>query len=137
MTESFAALALYAGLNAILLVVLAINTGARRGAQKAIDPGAIGDAALTRAIRAHANFAETAPLALIMLAALALTDTAALPIHILGATFTFARVVHALGMMQPKHPNLLRFVGNILSWLVLLGGGLLCLLRFYEAISLT
>jgi uncharacterized protein len=137
MNESFAALALYAGLNAILLVVLAINTGARRGAQKAFDPGAVGDAALTRAIRAHANFIENAPIALIMLAALALTNTAALPIHILGATFTFARVSHALGMMQPKHPNLLRFVGNVLSWLVLLGGGFLCLLRFFEAISLT
>jgi uncharacterized membrane protein YecN with MAPEG domain len=134
MTESFAAFALYAGLHAILLVVLALNTGVRRGAQKALDPGAIGDAALTRAIRAHANFAETAPLALIMLAALALTNTAALPIHVLGASFTFARVVHALGMMQPKHPNVLRFIGNIVTWLVLLGGGLLCLLRFFEAL---
>jgi uncharacterized membrane protein YecN with MAPEG domain len=130
MNDSFAALALYTGLNAILLVVLALNTGLRRGAQKAIEPGAVGDSALTRAIRAHGNFAENVPLALIVLAALALTNTAALPIHVLGATFTIARIVHAFGMMQAKHPNALRLIGNVLTWLMLLAGGGLCLLRF-------
>jgi uncharacterized membrane protein YecN with MAPEG domain len=134
MTESFAALALYAGLNATLLVVLAINAGIRRSGQN-IQPGMMGEGGLTRAIRAHANFTENAPLALILLAALALTNTAALPIHALGATFTVARVAHALGMMQAKHPNALRFIGNILTWLVLLGGSALCFLRFYEALQ--
>lgn len=133
MNDSFAALALYAALNAILLVVLAINAGARRSGQN-IQPGMMGDGALTRAIRAHANFTENAPLALLLLAALALTNTAALPIHVLGAAFTFGRVVHALGMMQPTHPNALRFIGNILTWLVLLGGAGLCLLRFFETL---
>lgn len=132
MNESFAAVALYAGLNAILLVALAINAGARRGAQKAFEPGAAGDASLSRAIRAHGNFAENAPLLLLVLAALALTNTAALPVHVLGATFTLGRVVHAFGMMQPKHPNAIRFIGNVSTWLALLGGGLLCLLRFAE-----
>jgi uncharacterized membrane protein YecN with MAPEG domain len=135
MNDSFAALALYAGLNAILLVVLAINAGARRGRQKAFDPGATGDAALTRAIRAHGNFAETAPLVLIVLAALALTNIATLPIHVLGTTFTLARISHAFGMMLPKHPNVLRLIGNVFTWLVLLGGGLLCLARFFETLS--
>lgn len=134
MNESFAAVALYAGLNAILLVVLAINAGIRRAPQNAIQPGMMGEGDLTRAIRAHGNFAENAPLALILLTALALTNTAALPIHILGGTFTFARIAHALGMMQPKHPNALRFIGNVLTWLVLLGSAALCFLRFAEAL---
>lgn len=131
MNDSFAAVALYAGLNTILLVALTINAGARRSGA-AIQPGVMGEGALTRAIRAHGNFTENAPIALILLAALALTNTAALPIHVLGATFTFARILHALGMMNPKHPNALRFIGNILTWLVLLGGAGLCLLRFFE-----
>lgn len=135
MDDSFAALALYAGLNAILLVALAINAGIRRAPQNAIQPGAMGEGALTRAIRAHGNFTENAPLALIVLAGLALTNTAALPIHVLGATFTIGRVAHAFGMMQAKHPNALRFIGNVLTWLALLGGGALCLLRFAEALS--
>jgi uncharacterized membrane protein YecN with MAPEG domain len=135
MTESFAAVALYAALNAVLLVVLAINAGARRGAQKAIEPGAVGDGMLTRAIRAHANFAENAPIALLLLVALATTNTAPVPIHILGAAFFVARIAHAFGMMQTKHPNALRFIGNVGTWLVLLGGAGLCLLRFSETLS--
>lgn len=136
MNDSFAAVALYAGLNAILLVVLAINAGARRSGN-AIQPGAMGEGALTRAIRAHGNFAENAPMGLAVLVALALTNTAALPIHIIGATFTIGRVSHALGMMRAQHPNGLRLIGNVLNWLALLGGGGLCLLRFAEAAGLT
>lgn len=135
MNESFGAVALYIGLNAILLVVLAINAGARRGAQKAIEPGAVGDGTLTRAIRAHANFTENAPIALLLLVALAATNTAPLPIHVLGGSFLVARIAHAFGMMQAKHPNALRFIGNVGAWLVLLGGGGLCLLRFFETLS--
>jgi uncharacterized protein len=132
MNDSFAAVALYAGLNALLLVVLAINAGVRRSGQN-IQPGAMGEGALTRAIRAHGNFSENAPIALLLLTALALTNTAALPIHARGATFTIGRVAHALGMMRAKHPNVLRLIGNVLTWLALLGGAGLCLLRFAEA----
>ncbi|MEQ1812601.1 MAG: MAPEG family protein, partial [Terricaulis sp.] len=135
MNDSFAAVALYAGLNAILLVILSINAGIRRSGPN-IQPGTFGEGALTRAIRAHGNFTENAPLALLLLVALALTNTAALPIHVLGATFTFGRVIQAIGMMRAKHPNVIRFIGNILTWLVLLGGGALCVLRFIEATGL-
>lgn len=134
MDDSFAALALYAGLNALLLVALAVNTGLRRSGA-AIEPGAMGDGGLTRAIRAHGNFTENTPLLLAVLAALALTNTAALAIHVLGAAFTIGRVAHAFGMMQTKHPNVLRFIGMVLTWLTLLGGGVLCLLRFAEALG--
>lgn len=132
MNDSFAAVALYAGLNAALLVVLAINAGIRRSGDS-IQPGTMGEGALTRAIRAHGNYTENAPIALIVLVALALTNTAALPIHVLGATLTIGRIAHAFGMMNPKHPNVLRFIGNIMTWLALLGGGGLCVLRFAEA----
>jgi uncharacterized membrane protein YecN with MAPEG domain len=134
MTEGFGAVALYVALNAFLLVVLAINAGARRGAQKAIEPGAVGDGRLTRAIRAHANFAENAPIVLLLLVALAATNTAPPPIHALGAAFFLARIAHALGMMQEKHPNALRLIGNVGTWLVLLGGAGLGLLRFVETL---
>ena len=136
MTDSFAAVALYAGLNAFWLVIPAINAGIRRSGAT-IQPGTFGEGALTRAIRAHGNFIENAPLALLLLVALALTNTAALPIHVLGATFTFGRVVQAIGMMRAKHPNVIRFIGNVLTWLVLLAGGRLCVMRFLEAAGLS
>ena len=130
-----AIVALYAGVNALLLLGLAINVGARRGAQNALEPGARGDANLTRAIRAHANFSEHAPIALFLLVALALTNAPQLHLHALGTTFTLGRVVHAFGMMRATHPNSVRFVGNLSTGLVLLVGGALCILQYYKAIA--
>lgn len=127
--------AFYIGLNALLLLALAYNVGSRRGAQNALEPGATGDAALTRAVRAHANFAEYAPLVLLLLAALAWLGQPALVLHAFGAGFTGGRVLHAFGMMRDKHPNALRFIGNLTTGLSLLVGGGLCVLRFYGSIA--
>lgn len=121
----------YFALNSLLLLALAINVGARRGAQNALEPGAVGDAKLVRAIRAHANFAEYAPFAMILLVLLALVDAPASAIHALGGGFTFGRVLHAFGMMRTKHPNSVRFIGNAATGLVLLIGP--ALLVFYAA----
>jgi uncharacterized membrane protein YecN with MAPEG domain len=136
MNDVYAVLALYVGLNALIFVALTANVGAHRTSKRVMQPGDMGDAGLTRAVRAHANFAEYVPLALLILAALALTGTAALPIHALGATLTFARVLHGFGMMRDTHPNALRLTGSVLTVLVILFGGALCLLRVYEAAAL-
>jgi len=132
MDDAYVALALYTGIAAIMLVVMTINVGLNRGAQKAALPGQMGEGPLTRAIRAHANFTEYTPLVLLMLGILALNRTAALPIHVLGATFMVARVLHFIGMMQPKHPNLLRMISTLTTVIVLAAGGVLCFLRVYE-----
>lgn len=116
--------ALYAGLNAMLLLVLSYNVGSRRGKQGQLQPGDQGDATLVRAIRAHANYAEHAPLALLVLLALALLNTPPWALHLYGAGFTFGRVLQALGMMREKHPNAWRFAGNAATGLALLVGGL-------------
>ena|SRR5688572_12259507 len=117
------AVALYVGLSALLLLALAYNVGSRRGAQGQLQPGDMGDAALTRAIRAHANFAEHAPLALLLLLVLALLGLDPLWLHLFGALFTCGRVIGAFGMMREKHPNALRFIGNLVTGLALLVGG--------------
>lgn len=134
MDDAFVALALYTGIAALILLVLTINVGANRAKQRAVEPGHMGEGALTRSIRAHANFTEYAPLVLVMLGVLALNRTEALPIHILGSGFLAGRVLHALGMLSPKHPNLMRGLGAMITILVLLGGGVLCLMRVYEAL---
>jgi uncharacterized membrane protein YecN with MAPEG domain len=115
--------ALYAGLNALLLLALAYNVGGRRGAQKQLQPGDMGDATLTRAIRAHGNFTEYAPIVLLLLLVLALLGIPPLWLHLFGASFTLGRVVGAIGMMRPNHPNALRFIGNLVTGLALLIGG--------------
>jgi hypothetical protein len=119
--------AVYAALNALLMFGLALNVGLRRGAQKQLQPGDTGDAMLTRAIRAHANFAEYAPLVLLLLLGIALRDGPALWLHAVGAGFTIGRVFHVFGMMMDKHPNAVRFIGNLTTGLALLLGAAACL----------
>ena len=123
MDARLAIFAFYAGLNALLLLVLAYNVGSRRGTQNQLQPGDMGDRMLTRAIRAHANFAEHAPLVLLLLLVLALLGVQPLWLHVYGATFTIGRVIGAFGMMRDKHPNALRFTGNLATGLALLVGG--------------
>jgi uncharacterized protein len=119
--------AVYAALNALLMVGLALNVGLRRGAQKQLQPGDMGDAMLTRAIRAHANFAEYAPLVLLLLLAIVLLEGPLLWLHSLGAGFTIGRAFHVFGMMLDKHPNAVRFIGNLTTGLALLLGAAACL----------
>jgi hypothetical protein len=121
--SSIAVAAFYVGLNALLLLGLAYNVGSRRGSQGQLQPGDMGDAALTRAIRAHGNFAEHAPVVLLLLLVMALLDFEPLWLHVLGATFTVGRAIGAFGMMRQKHPNALRFTGNLVTGLALLIGG--------------
>ena len=117
-----AVFALYAALNAILLFGLALNVGLRRGAQEQLQPGDMGDARLTRAIRAHANFAEYAPVMLLLLLAMAVLGASPGWLHLYGGGFTAGRVLHAFGMMADKHPNAVRFIGNLATGLALLTG---------------
>ena len=123
MDVRIAIVAFYVGLNALLLLVLAYNVGNRRGAQDKLQPGDMGDAALTRAIRAHSNFAEHAPLVLLLLVLLALLGVEPFWLHLYGGGFTVGRVIGAFGMMREKHPNALRFIGNLVTGLALLLGG--------------
>ncbi len=122
--EALVAVAFYVGLNSLLMLALAYNVGSRRGAQNQLQPGDLGDAALTRAVRAHANFAEYAPLVLLLLLVLALLGFRPAWLHVYGATFTLGRIVGAFGMMREKHPNAMRFIGNLVTGLALLAGGL-------------
>ena len=79
-TPALAAAALYAGLNALLLMVLAMRVVRRRRAGS-ISLGDGGDADLNRAMRAHGNAAETMPLALILITIAALAGAPAAAIH--------------------------------------------------------
>jgi uncharacterized membrane protein YecN with MAPEG domain len=123
MQAGLEAVALYTGLSALLLLALAYNVGARRGAQNQLQPGDTGDAKLVRAIRTHGNFTEHAPIVLLVLLVLALLGAQPFWLHLLGGGFVMGRIVGAIGMMRDKHPNALRFIGNLVTGLALLVGG--------------
>jgi uncharacterized membrane protein YecN with MAPEG domain len=132
MDPRLAIVAFYVGLNALILLALAYNVGSRRGAQNQLQPGDVGDARLIRAIRAHANFAEHAPIVLLLMVMLAVLGLTPFWLHLYGAGFTAGRIIGAIGMMRDKHPNALRFTGNLMTGMALLAGGIAVILFSLE-----
>jgi uncharacterized membrane protein YecN with MAPEG domain len=55
---------------------------------------------LTRAVPAHANFAEYGPVALLLTLLAELLAAPDFALHVLGATLVTARIVHAAGILQ-------------------------------------
>mgnify|MGYP001159347432 CR=1 FL=1 len=119
--------ALYAGVNILILLVLAVLVMMGRRKHKIV----LGDGAnedFNRAVRAHANAAEYIPAGLIGLVLLALLDPA-VPLwllHVAGLSLTAGRIFHGIGL----HTGMLnagRMLGMVLTWLslLLIAGGLL------------
>ena len=76
---------------------LSNRIGALRRMHK-ISVGDAGNEALLRRMRAQANFIEFAPMFLIMLAALELSQANRTLLAIVAAAFAAARIAHAVGM---------------------------------------
>ena len=123
MNPALAAVSLYAGLNALVLIGLAIQTGRIRQ-QVGVMTGDGGEPRLVRVMRGHANAIETIPVALILLLLLSLLGAPAWAIHALGLALTVGRVLHALHFAAADAPGWQRGAGAGLSLLVLLAGGL-------------
>ncbi|MFZ4807121.1 MAG: MAPEG family protein [Hyphomicrobiaceae bacterium] len=106
--------ALYAGLLGPLLVVLAVRViDARRAAKVALGDG--GQPLLLRRMRAHANFAEYVPLALLLLALAESLATFAAVLHAAGLALVAGRAVHAFGVSQSPERLILRVTGMALT----------------------
>lgn len=102
---------------AVINLWLSLRIGGLRQAGK-IMYGDGGNELLMRRMRAHANFIENAPLALILIGAIELAGKGGNWLAIVGAAFMLARVAHGLGM-DGRQP--LRTVGTLVTMLTLLG----------------
>ncbi len=69
------------------------------------------DAELKRAIRAHANFAEYVPIALLLIAMAETLGTHTLLVHALGLFLLCGRSLHAYGLSQVKEDYRYRIFG--------------------------
>jgi hypothetical protein len=88
------ATALYAALLAALYLFLTVRVVRARQARQ-VDMGSGDDVLLRRYVRAHGNFAEYAPIGLVMLGLLELGGWAPWLLHLLGLLLLGGRVAHA------------------------------------------
>lgn len=119
---------LYAGLLAIWFLVLSIRVIQRRQSGK-INLGDGGDASMLRRIRAHGNFAEYVPLILLMMGLLELRHASIYVLHALGATLLLARVLHGIALSFTEKWFQGRFVGTLLTFILLGAAGVMCVVQ--------
>ncbi|SDZ85188.1 MAPEG family protein [Microbulbifer marinus] len=125
--------ALYAGLCAILLIALASRVVLFRRSKK-VGIGSGKDRLDEVRIRVHANATEYMPIALLLLLIAELNGLGILWLHILGALFLFARLLHAFGLTAGKGGyHLGRFWGTAISWTVILVLAVVDITKYFSA----
>lgn len=123
----------YAGLLAIWFVVLSWRVIQKRTSGK-INLGDGGNEEMLRRIRGHGNFAEYVPLALLVIAMLEEIGTEKWLVHTLGATLLAARLLHGIAFSFTEKWFLGRFVGTLVTFIVLVVAGGLCVWKGLAAI---
>ena len=116
---------LYASLLVLWFVVLSARVVNIR--RRGIIFGDNGDVAVTRVVRAHANFAEYVPLALLLMGFLEVSRFSIYILHALGLTLLIARLFHGLALSFGWQMRSGRVAGSALTFIVLLIEALLCL----------
>lgn len=119
--DDFHAFALYAALNALILLILgALVVRARVRTQVGIGDGGLNEVA--RPIRAHGNNSEYTPTALILMLAMIPLAAPAWLIHAVGLPLTVGRLLHGIGLSRDHGPTPLRLAGILLTYLAYIVG---------------
>jgi uncharacterized protein len=116
---------LFAGLCALIQVALTAMVIVRR-AKTGVDLLDGGDVTLLRRIRAHGNFSETAPMALLLLALLEMRGLSPTWLWLLGSGLLIGRVLHASSLLT-TNSTWNRRGGMVLTLAVLSVQGVLCI----------
>lgn len=124
--------ALYTGLLALVLLVLSIRVISVRRRLR-IGIGDEGNEELARRIRAHGNFTEYVPIALLLILAGELAASPVWMLHGLGVTLVVGRVVHAWSL--PAHSIAGRTIGMLLTFAVIVAGAALALAVAFGAFA--
>ena len=116
---------------ALINIWLALRVSQRR-MQAKVMIGDGGDSLMVSRHRAHANFTEYAPFALILIAGIELASGSSPWLWTLGALFVLARLAHPFGMDRPA-PNPFRAGGIAVTWIVLAALAIWALAIAYQA----
>ncbi len=118
---------LYAGLNGLLMLILALRVSSARATAK-VNAGTGGDPELERRIRIHGNAVENIPLVLILMGLIEFYHTSAFVVHGLGIVLTLGRLMHAWGFSRSSAVPWGRSLGMVLTWLALLASAVIAIL---------
>ena len=109
----------YAGLLALLFLALSFRVIASRRANR-ISLGDAQNKDLRQRMRAHGNFAEYAPLGLVLLACAEMQSTPSVLVHLLGLLLLVGRSLHAAAFWV--HPMILKFrIAGMLTTFTMIG----------------
>jgi uncharacterized membrane protein YecN with MAPEG domain len=109
----------YAAILALIFVALSVRTLLLRR-KKGIAIGTADDPELTRAMRAHGNFAEYVPISLLLLFFLESRTGNLILIHALCTALVIGRLVHAYGVSQINENYRYRVAGMFLTFGVII-----------------
>lgn len=109
----------YTSLITLLAIFLAYKVGIARGRSKTL-LGEGDSSSLLQAIRSHGNLVEYAPLAMIMLGLLEMSQVDNLKLHLLGSLFFVSRILHAYGLSISSESTPYRVLGTIGTWVIML-----------------
>lgn len=118
--SAVAATPLYAGLLGLMLLALSYLVSRQR-LRNRVSTGDGGIPALAGAIRAHGNFVEYVPLALLLILLTELSGQGQWQVHALGVALVAGRALHAYGIStRPGGKSFGRLWGTLLTWTVIL-----------------
>lgn len=123
------ATSIYAALSALMLIFLSLRVIEQRRKNR-VSVGSGDSPELERAMRCQANFVEYTPLALILLALAEMQGAAVWVIHLLGAAFLAARIVHFIGFHSREAPMMFRVGGMAATFGILLVLAILVVARY-------
>lgn len=122
---------LYAAVLTLWFILLSLHViHCRREARVSLGDG--GNVSLQRAIRAHANFAEHVPLALVLLLVIELSRYSIYLVHAIGMILVLARLLHGYALAWRPSFRQGRVWGAGLTFAVLLAEAALCLYQTYR-----
>jgi uncharacterized membrane protein YecN with MAPEG domain len=120
--------AIYAAILAVIAAVLTINVIVTRVRTK-VNSGDGGVAVMAQAIRAHGNFAEHTPIALIAIGFAEAAGSPALVVHVLGIALVVGRLAAAYALNRTLGLSLLRQIAASITILVLIGAAVAIFVR--------
>jgi len=110
----------------LLFILLSVRViGARRQEKQSLGHGE--SPSLLRRMRVHANFAEYAPLGIVLLGLSESLTTSALLLHGIGGLLLVGRIVHAFGVSQAKENFGFRIAGMLMTFTAIGVAAAICL----------